>query len=473
MVFWALATLVTLGAAVWIARPFLKSGTMEMEAHDSTISIYRDQLDEVERDLAAGIISEGECDAARQEIERRALQSARRLDQGFFVGRRSIPTAIGIVALCSVAVAALYIALGTPQAPDQPLAARQTELLTQRAAAGDIASSAQLLQQAAEETPEDFETWWMLAKSYSEMGDDAAAAEAYRRAAELSNDNPGVLSAYAEAMTLANGNKVPAAARVIFEQVVKEHPDPRARYYIALAKAQSQDFHGAITDWAALLGESAPNAPWATTVRRDIVNMARFLKADVRAYMPDATQAEIAAAGGASQGAASAERVSELEATVSADPTDHKAWIALAGQHAALGDGQAALAALEKARSHFKAAPFVLQKFDETARALGLDMLDRGPGTAGPDAEQIAAASRLSQQDQDDMIEGMVAGLAAKLEENPDNLDGWIMLVRSYANLGRIEKARAAYDAATAQYSGNAAAIEALREGTAGVIAAN
>ncbi|MDV7144164.1 c-type cytochrome biogenesis protein CcmI [Tropicimonas sp. TH_r6] len=472
MIVWTAATLIALLAGFWIARPFLKRGTMEMDAADSTISIYRDQLAEIERDREAGQISPAECEAARSEIERRALAAARTLDQGFFMGHRSVPAALGVAGLCIAAALGTYSMLGTPQAPDQPLAARRSEMLTQSAAAGNIASSIQLLVDATETDPENFETWWLLAKSYAQVEDHAASAEAYRRAAELSQNDPEILSAYGEEMTLANGNKVPPAARIVFEQILEDHPDPRARYYVALAKAQSQDFEGAIHDWAALLSDSPPDAGWEPMVRRDIVNMARFLKIDVTAYLPDASAEEIAAAGGAAH-ADSGARIADLEAALDAEPGDYKGWIELAQLRSAEGDSEAALSALEAGRDHFRAAPFVLQKFDETARALGLDMLDRGPGVSGPDAEQVAAISALSQEDQDEMIDGMVAGLAAKLEEDPENLDGWVMLVRSYVNLGQLEKARAAYESALAQYAGREAALAALRDGAGAVLGAD
>ena len=38
------------------------------------------------------------------------------------------------------------------------------------------------------------------------------------------------------------------------------------------------------------------------------------------------------------------------------------------------------------------------------------------------------------------MILGMVQGLAARLQDNPDNLDGWLMLAKSHQVLGQPEK---------------------------------
>jgi cytochrome c-type biogenesis protein CcmH len=53
-------------------------------------------------------------------------------------------------------------------------------------------------------------------------------------------------------------------------------------------------------------------------------------------------------------------------------------------------------------------------------------------------------------------IDRMVAGLAAKLEQEPDNLQGWVMLARSYKSMGRLPDAVRAYERAGSFVEGNA-----------------
>ena len=62
--------------------------------------------------------------------------------------------------------------------------------------------------------------------------------------------------------------------------------------------------------------------------------------------------------------------------------------------------------------------------------------------------------------EQREMIAGMVAGLEAKLQQNPKNLDGWVMLIRSRVNLGEPAKAKAALDAAIKANPGEAAELK-------------
>jgi cytochrome c-type biogenesis protein CcmH len=64
-----------------------------------------------------------------------------------------------------------------------------------------------------------------------------------------------------------------------------------------------------------------------------------------------------------------------------------------------------------------------------------------GPGSSGPTAEQVAAAENMSAADRGTMIEGMVEGLAARLKDQPDDVEGWLRLIRSYSVLGRSEDA--------------------------------
>lgn len=477
MMFWLAALCLALVGAVWIAWPFLRDGKVEMNDADGAISVFRDQLDELDRDLAAALISEDERDAAAQEIERRTLAAARRLDGGFSRSHSAPALALGLAAVVAAVALGGYVLVGQPGQPDQPLAARKTEVLERRAATGDTNARIQLMIEQTRENPESFEDWWTLAVSYASIGNDSASVEAYRHAAELAPDEPGVQAAYAEAMVLANGNKVPTPARIIFETVLRDTPDPRARYYVALAKAQAQDFQAALDDWVALKDASSPDAPWMPLVRRDIGNMVRFLNGDLTDYLPDATPAEIAAAGGASEGEVAQTRIDELEAQLSDDPMDHAAWIELATRLARSGENEAAAKALTQGAAHFTAAPFVQKKFDEAARALGMDILEDDPGSdagsdavAGPTAEDVATISALPQADQDDMIAGMVAGLAAELEERPDNPEKWVMLVRSYSVLGAPDKAEAAYDRARRHFADNTAVLDMLSTAVADVI---
>lgn len=56
----------------------------------------------------------------------------------------------------------------------------------------------------------------------------------------------------------------------------------------------------------------------------------------------------------------------------------------------------------------------------------------------------------------------MVAQLAARLESNPDDINGWVMLIRAYSVLGEREKAMGALAKARSVFSGEAEARAAL-----------
>ncbi|MFU7528493.1 tetratricopeptide repeat protein [Qipengyuania sp. ASV99] len=74
----------------------------------------------------------------------------------------------------------------------------------------------------------------------------------------------------------------------------------------------------------------------------------------------------------------------------------------------------------------------------------------------GPTAQQVAEASRIPPGEQRSMAEGMVAQLESRLEDNPKNPDGWVMLMRSRMTLGEPAKASAALAAAIAANPGEA-----------------
>ncbi|RXT29037.1 c-type cytochrome biogenesis protein CcmI [Rhizobium leguminosarum] len=76
----------------------------------------------------------------------------------------------------------------------------------------------------------------------------------------------------------------------------------------------------------------------------------------------------------------------------------------------------------------------------------GADPAAPGAGSAGPGPTQqdVAAAENMSAGDRQQMIRGMVESLDAKLSEDPNNFEGWMRLVRSYAVLNDKDRAAGA-----------------------------
>lgn len=87
------------------------------------------------------------------------------------------------------------------------------------------------------------------------------------------------------------------------------------------------------------------------------------------------------------------------------------------------------------------------------------EMQDMGAKPPALDQQTMADASQMSGEDQQAMIRSMVDGLDQKLAANPDNLDGWLRLIRARVVLGDTDKAKAAYKKALEVYSGNGDAL--------------
>jgi cytochrome c-type biogenesis protein CcmH len=147
-----------------------------------------------------------------------------------------------------------------------------------------------------------------------------------------------------------------------------------------------------------------------------------------------------------------------FEEAVARDPLDARARFYLAIAREQDGDKEGALAALmaliEDAPAEVPWTEGVRQRAAAIAEDLGLDPApalppasssETGSPTAGPSAEDMAAASEMSPDEQQELIRGMVGRLAARLEDNPQDAQGWRMLGRSYGVLGEAEKSAEAF----------------------------
>lgn len=103
-----------------------------------------------------------------------------------------------------------------------------------------------------------------------------------------------------------------------------------------------------------------------------------------------------------------------------------------------------------------------LSALDGPPPGLGPDDI-KGPSSGtGPDAATVAAARDMAPDDRQAMIEGMVAGLDARLREDPDDLEGWLRLIRSYGVLGRETDRQDAIERAREAFSGRPDALERI-----------
>lgn len=202
------------------------------------------------------------------------------------------------------------------------------------------------------EDPNDPERWALLGRSYVALGRMDAAVEAFEQAIERSDPaSAGLLGEYGETLVAAANGRVAGEAEAAFAQVLTLVPDdPRARYYLALARADKGDVEGAREDLAAMLANAPSNAPWRQTVferlqelspRTDDADAARGPSAeDVRAAEDMSPEERAEMIRGMVDGLA--ERMRD-------NPDDFQGWLRLANAYRVLGDDAKAADALQSA----------------------------------------------------------------------------------------------------------------------------
>jgi len=347
---WVVLALMTAAVLVALLRPLLRVGPAAADRAAYDLVVYRDQLDELVRDEARGTISAAEAAAARIEIERRLLS--------VMPGDTAPPprparlAAMITMILVPIAAVGIYLDLGEPDLPDQPLSARSAErpLLADDGSL-DPAKVKLALEARLKADPSSLEGWLLLGRTDATLGawDDGKAA--YTEALALSHDRPDVLEAYGELVVGAAGGQVTLPASELFTRAVAADKNRvKARYYLALGAAQNGQLADAIAGWKALEADAPATAPWLGTV------------IDLR---------------------------QEAERRLAGGPVE--------------------------------------------------------PPTAAPADPAAAQIAKLPPGEQGQAIRGMVAGLAARLDANPDDLPGWQRLARAYVVLGEGQKAEAAY----------------------------
>ena len=290
--FWIIAVLLAAGALALVLPPLLgRSRAATGTAGDPTnVAIYRDQMRELEADLAAGTIGRDQYEEARRELEARLLDDVR--DSGTGPGVAKPGRAAAILAGVAIPIASilLYIAVGNPGAlaprgDGHGITRSQIEGMVERLAA------------RMKENPDDATGWAMLGRSYSVLDRFPEAAAAYANAVKRSPPDAQLLADYADALAMAQGRSLQGEPERLIAQALKI--DPRNVKALALAGTAAfdrKDFKGAIAYWQKILEIVPANSDMADSIRDSIADAQQLAGGPVKA--PPAPARAAAAASG-------------------------------------------------------------------------------------------------------------------------------------------------------------------------------
>lgn len=403
---WMVLTLMTVLAAVGLAVPLLRRRDAAQAARQDTLTVLKSQLSDLEAQAEAGALAAPEAEALKADLKRRLLAEGRAKEAPArpLSERTLLYVALGTVTLVTLAGTGLYLAIGRPDVASHAALGGSAPPGATSAAAGpgqapgheDVAQMIALLETQMKQHPDNAEGWRMLGWSYLQTGRNADAAAAYGRAAALDPKNAEYLSAQGEATVLAADGQVTPAAEAIFKRAVAaDSGDPRARYYLAVAKDQRGDHQGAMDDWITLLKSAPPNAPWAPEVRAFVEKVAADRKIDLSGRLPPAPAPAMAgpAMGGPTAGApgptqdqvAAAQAMSPeqrqqmiqgmvngLSDRLKQNPRDRDGWVRLMRARMVLGQADQAAAAYREATRAFAGSAADQQALRQTAVELGV-----------------------------------------------------------------------------------------------------
>lgn len=326
--------------------------------------VFRDQLSELDRDLARGSIAAPEAEAARNEIARRILHSAA-APQGRF-GRSSRPAAglIGVLLIPAVALP-LYLHRGSPRLPDVPLAQRLEKALQNQ----DFEALIAKVEKHLGETPDDAEGWRVLAPAYRNAQRWGDAADAYANLLRLTAPTAELMADYGEMLVFASQGMVTAGAHGAFAEALRLDPKlPKARFYDGIALKQEGRRDEARAALTAFLAESPADASWRTALEAEL--------ADLDSAAPVLSQEQMAAGTDMPAGDRDTmirSMVDGLEARLAADGSDLAGWQRLIRARVVLNEPDKAKAALATAKEHFKDRPDALAALAGLAQELRVE----------------------------------------------------------------------------------------------------
>jgi cytochrome c-type biogenesis protein CcmH len=324
-------------------------------------SVYREQLEALDRDLGAGSVPAAEADSLRVELSRRLIEASKQPGQ-----RQSLPAVSPLLfaLFIPLIVAPVYWHFGKPAMADTPLAPRIADAVKTNDFEGMLAQ----VEKHLAEKPDDVEGWKVVAQAYSKLGRYEDAAQAYLKVASLQPPTADVVTSYGEMLVLANKGLIPKLAAQAFQQALTlDSAYPKARFFSAMAMKQDGKTAEAKAAYEKLLADAPAGANWRKAVESELASMGAQPPALTDQQVKDGT-----AMTKDDQSAMISGMVDGLEQKLAANPDDLEGWMKLIRARMVLGETEKAKASLDKANAQFKDKPDAMAQIKALADEIGL-----------------------------------------------------------------------------------------------------
>jgi len=240
----AAAALAALALVLLLLPLLARRAERNVSRREANIAIYRDELRELDADLAAGTLAHADYDRARLELEARMLEDVDAADAAPAArGGRRVALALGVTV--PLAALAVYLITGTPAALDPrngPPDMAQIESMVARLAA------------KLRENPDDVEGWKLLGRSYSAMGRFPDAVSAFAKAAERAPRDAQLLADFADALAMARGQRLEGEPEKLIARALEIDPNNLKALALAGTMAyQRQEYAKAAELWGRML----------------------------------------------------------------------------------------------------------------------------------------------------------------------------------------------------------------------------
>ena len=287
MTLFLVLTAALVAAALWfVLRPLLRTPPAAgVSLQALNVALYREQLRELDAELAAGSLSATDHEAGKREIEARLLEDVGDGEQANENRKPSRKSAWAMGLGLPVLATAIYLVAGTPVA-----------LLPQVEPMGDQAASSQQIEemttqlaQRMQAEPDRVEGWVLLARSYMALCRFDEAASAYANAVQRAPEDAQLLVDYADALAMKQGRRLQGEPETLIAKALKLEPDNvKALALAGSAAFDRQAYRDAIRHWERVLTLVPADDEFARSVASS-VREAKVLAGAPSAALPTLT----------------------------------------------------------------------------------------------------------------------------------------------------------------------------------------